>query len=283
LKIQRDFAGDLYVDNVDEIKENGFQNSTERDRNERDNSTRKVELLLNYVNRNYEPYHVTTHDCILLIDGQKADNMRRAGAQFITTLRPNDSISLRAEAMTCTSSIIPFFEATTNVGGGVLKKDINDTNFAVRGLDTFDDTKHEIIFESKGQIDRVQIVLIACQIMKKRLENLCKYIEKKKLDIKQTSNTNTNTNTSTSKNKSIFVELYGETNALHIPITYELQSMDEVLQANSSMPNSGIRKAVIMYTIIPTTNPSEILLKACTKLINHLDKIHTDVKPYSIK
>lgn len=211
----------------------------------------RIELILNVVNTTDTYKFVSTHDAILRIDGKNATSYTKRDPIDILVLKPNEQLSLRAEANLGISMMSAIYEATTNV----ISKELTSK-------------KYEIIYESLGQLSSPIIFQKACTILIKKLENLNKYIKKAY---------------AIEPNKAEYVEfkLYGEDHTISNLIATTLQKCDYIMEAGYIKPHPLIEQVTIRYKLKPKTKIGPI--KVFTDVIYYLIKLYQAIKQESMK
>lgn len=119
-----------------------------------------IELNISFKNKTGENMHLTTHHVVLKVNGKEVDSYKIRDPISILTLKPNEEVSLRAEANLGISKINGIYNATTHVLFDEIKSD-----------------QYIMWYETLGQVDKHLIFIKACNIMEKKLENLEAYIK----------------------------------------------------------------------------------------------------------
>lgn len=208
----------------------------------------KIELSINLKNTNTSDKFVTTHDCVLKIDGKISDSYKIRKPICIIVLKPTEEISLRAEANLGISKLYASYEATTNV----IHIEHNPRSY-------------EIIYETLEQLDKKIIFVKACVILIKKLENLGKFIKDKYSEEKN-------------KNELVEIEIYGEEHTLGNLLSTALQRCEYILSAGYAMPHLFSDQIIIRYKTVPKSKigPIQILIDVINYLINVFKMIIKD-------
>lgn len=205
----------------------------------------EIEFSLNVKNITDTYKFVTTHDAVLKIDGKISKSYKKKEPISIIVLKPDEEISLRAEANLGVSVMTASYEATTNV---VCKK--------------ITPSKYEIYYETLGQLNSAIIFQKACTILVTVLKNLHKYIKKKYT-------------TEPDKSEYIKFDLYGIDHALGNMIATTLQKCEHILEAGYTKPHPFVESIVITYKLKPKAKigPIQLFLDTLTYLIGLYENI----------
>lgn len=200
----------------------------------------KIELSINLKNTDNSDKFVTTHDCILKIDGKISDSYKIRKPICIIVLKPTEEISLRAEANLGISKLYASYEATTNA----IHIEHNTRTY-------------EIMYETLEQLDKKIIFSKACIILIKKLENLSKFIKDKYGEEKN-------------KNELIEIEIYGEEHTLGNLLATTLQRCKYISSAGYVLPHLFSDQIIIRYRVVPKSKvePIQILIDVINYLIN---------------
>lgn len=211
----------------------------------------RIEFNLNTKNNTDEYKYVSTHDAVLKIDGKITNSYLKKDPIDIMVLKPNEEISLRAEANLGISLMDAAYEATTNV----VSKEITSR-------------KYEIIYETLGQLSANLIFQKACTILIKKLENLNTYIKKQY---------------STEPDRAEYVEfeLYGEDHTISNLIATTLQKCDFVKEAGYIKPHPFVDSVTIKYKLKSKGKVGPI--KVFRDTVTYLIKLFELIKKESLK
>jgi DNA-directed RNA polymerase subunit L len=197
----------------------------------------KIELSINIKNNSDTYKFVSTHDCVLRIDGKISDSYKQRDPICILVLKPKEEFYLWAEANLGISKIHAIYEATTNA----YYKEISPTSF-------------ELMYETLGQLTKEDIFEKACIILFKKLENLHKYISK--------------TFKERSPEELIEIDLYGEDATLGKLLATILQKCKYVQAAGFCIPHPFIDRVVVKYKLHKDNkDPINVLLICIDYLI----------------
>lgn len=205
----------------------------------------KIELSINYKNVTSNDKFIDTHDAVLKIDGKIVNSYMKREPISILVLKPNETISLRAEANLGISKIDAAYEATTNA----YYKEISSMEY-------------DLSYETLGQLSKELIFEKACLILIKKLELLSKFIEK---NYKEKSITS----------ELIEIQLYGEDHTLGNLLTTALQKSNLVSEAGYAMPHPFSDQIVINYKVSKKAKigPIQVMLDVIDYLIRVLEAI----------
>lgn len=205
----------------------------------------KIELSLNLKNNTSSDKFVSTHDCLLRINGKVSNSYQSRDPISILVLKPTEEISLRAEANLGISVMSASYEATTNAYY-IMKNG----------------TSYELCYETLGQLDKDIIFTKACIIIFKKLENLSKYIKDKFQEERDTS-------------EPIDIELYGEDHTLGNLLATALQKCQYTVSAGYTMPHPLMNMIIIRYKLQARSKlgPIQVLIETINYLIKLFQKI----------
>lgn len=211
----------------------------------------RIEFNLNTKNNTDDFKFVSTHDAVLKIDGKITNSYLNKDPIDIMVLKPNEEISLRAEANLGISLMDAAYEATTNV----VSKELTSR-------------KYEIIYETLGQLSANLIFQKACTILIKKLENLNKYIKKQY---------------STEPNRAEYVEfeLHGEDHTISNLIATTLQKCEFIKEAGYVKPHPFEDNVIIKYKLKSKAKVGPI--KVFRDTVIYLIKLFELIKKESLK
>lgn len=221
---------------------NGEVNTDEEDLNKK---MLKIEFSMNKKNNTSAHIFVNTHDAILRIDGIVQNSYKNREPICIMVLKPNEEISFRTEANLGIAQIHASYEATTN---------------AIH--DELSPTKYHLWYETLGQLSKYDIYSKACTILRKKLENLKKFIE-------------TNYEEEKDYSKKIEIEIYGEDHTIGLLVATILQKCKFVKDAGYAVVHPFSDQVIITYKLDETskTGPIRVLVDSLDYLIRLFSKI----------
>lgn len=186
------------------------------------NNVDKIELLFNFKNETNTYKYLTTHDAMLKINGKVVNNYKKHPPVSVLVLNPGDYISLRAEAnlgLSMLPKIGAIYEATTNP----IHIQKSDTDFIIK-------------YKSLGQLDKNEIFVKACRILRKKLDILKKYIE-------------TKYDKEPEGIEKMIIELYGEDHTLGNMLSTTLKKIPEVKAASYDLIHPFQNNIILSYSL----------------------------------
>jgi len=205
----------------------------------------KIELFLNVKNHDNVDKFVSTHDCILKIDGKTVDSYKNRRPLSILVLKPNEEISLRAEANLGIAKMNGSYEATTNVI-----------------FDQINETTYHLWYETLGQLDNETIFKKANVILIKKLENLKQYIQQSYPNDIDAS-------------EKVKLQLYGEDHTLGNLLATVLQKCQFVEKAGYNMPHPFVESVNVEYQLYPDYKKGPI--KIFVDCVNYLITVYQTI------
>lgn len=199
----------------------------------------KIELTLNVKNNTTDNKFVSTHDAILRVDGKIVNSYLIRRPISILVLKPNEEVSLRAEANLGNARISATYEATTNA--------------VIRQLSP---TKYHLWYETLEQLPKEIIFSKACTIIHKKLSHLREYVSE--------------TVTEEDVTKIMRLELNGCEHTIGYLLATILQKCTSVQKAGYSKPHPFEDRIVLQYLLAPTSKkkPLQILVDCMDYLID---------------
>jgi len=202
----------------------------------------QIDLTINYKNTSETYKYLSTHDITLRIDGREVKSYLKKDPICIIVLKPNEELSLRAEASLGIQELNGIYAATTSV----VSKEVTDDKF-------------EIIYESIGQLDKYVIFNKACLILKKRLENLHAFIKKTYPE-------------EPPLDTQVEIKLYGEDYTLGNLLGTALQKCPNVHIAGFAVKHTLIDVSIVKYLM--ESNSKVKPIKHLLDVISHLIKLY---------
>jgi DNA-directed RNA polymerase subunit L len=228
------------------IQEKYIEDNTEENINNIDNKKLfKIELSINYKNNTGVDKFLSTHDAVLKIDGKISDSYKIRRPICILVLKPNEELSLRAEANLGISKMNASYEATTNA----IHKEISVS-------------KYILWYETLGQLDKKIIFMKACTILIKKMQYLQIFIRNKYSDEKSSS-------------EKMEIELYGEDHTLGNLLATVLQKCDYTETAGYKMAHPFIDQITIAYKLHPKSKIGQI--QVLIDCIDYLIKVFESI------
>lgn len=207
----------------------------------------KIELTITVKNNTDLDRYVSTHDAILKVDGKISNSYKLRPPIDMLVLKPNEEISLRAEANLGISKMNASYEATTN---------------AVH--DEITPMKYELWYETLGQLDKEIIFIKACVILTKKLEYLNQFINDKFAEEREISEV-------------IEIDIYGEDHTLGNLLATILQKSEFVEKAGYVMKHPFIDKITLSYKLQKKSKLGPIkVLSSCITYLANLFKVISD-------
>lgn len=205
----------------------------------------KIELSLNVKNNTGSDKYVSTHDAVLKIDNKTSNSYRKRDPISIIVLKPNEEVSLRAEANLGISKMHASYEATTNA----IHKEITPM-------------KYILYFETLEQLEKELIFTKACNILKKKLQYLNSFIKKQFSEERDIS-------------EIIELQLFGEDHTLGCLLATALQKCEYVETAGYNMPHPFTYQIVIKYKLYAESKkgPIAVLIECNNYLVKVFDTI----------
>ncbi|BCS83068.1 DNA directed RNA polymerase subunit L [Cotonvirus japonicus] len=212
----------------------------------------KIELTLNLKNNTGDYRYVSSHDCVLKIDGKISNSYTKREPIYLLVLKPSEEISLRAEANLGIAKIFAAYEATTNA----THEEINANKWLLK-------------YKTLEQLDKYTIFNKACVILYKKLENLQKYIIE-------------TYDTERDPKETITINLHGEEHTIGTLLERVLQLNENVEKAGYKMPHPFIDEIVISYKLYDDSKIGPIkIFTDCTKYLIKVFKTIADISPNS--
>lgn len=209
----------------------------------------RIELVINYKNNTDKDHFLSTHDAIIRVDGKVSDSYTKRDPICILVLKPDEEISLRAEANLGIAHIHAIYEATTNA----VAKEITLS-------------KYVIIYETLEQLDKHVIFTKACLILERKLQHLKKYIQDQYTDKDVALPEN---------DEMIELRLIGEDYTIGYLLATALQKCSLIEKAGYAQVHPFNREVIIHYKLFPKTKqtPIQVLLDTLSYLITLYNKI----------
>lgn len=211
---------EIYNENSEkEIYNENYESSTNDLATTNKGKIFEISLFLNIKNTTGSDKFVSTHDVVLKIDNVVSNSYKKYEPVSFMVLKPNESISLNANANLSISVIDAAYEATNNC-------------VAI----CENENKYIIKYKSLGQLDKNIIFLKACSILQKKLQQLKKYIisEYSKLECDE---------------EIIEIELHGEEHTLGNLIACTLQQCNGIKQSGYKMEHPLVNNIKIHYIV----------------------------------
>lgn len=210
----------------------------------------KIELNINVKNTKGSDILVSTHDAILKINDKVTNNYQIRPPIGILYLKPDEEISLSAEANLGIAKMSASYEATTNAYH-----------------DEITPTKFHLWYETLGQLHQNSIFMKACTILKKKLEYLNEFIKK-------------NYDKDTQYPEIIELELYGEDHTLGNLLSTVLQKCEFIEKAGYAMKHPFIDNVTIAYKLSHKVkkNPFSIFIDCSNYLIKVFHHIYLQME-----
>jgi DNA-directed RNA polymerase subunit L len=205
-----------------------------------------IEMTVTVVNNTAEYRHVDSHDIELRVDGKIVDSYKIRDPITLIVLKPEEKVSLVANAVLGISYMNSIFDATT-----------------VAYHNEIDDNTYVLKYNTLGQLNKKLIFKKACVIMMKKLENLKTFIEETYIGEKT--------------DDSIDIDLYGEDHTLGNLLTTALQKCKYTIRAGYYMPHPLEMKVTLSYQVVKGKKVIPVLLLCIVYLVtiykNLTDKI----------
>lgn len=206
----------------------------------------KIDISVNLKNNTDDFKFLNTHDIILKVNGKVSNSYLVREPICILVLKPDEEISLRAEANLGISKMHASYEATTN---------------AI--LEEITSMKYHLWYETLEQISAEMIFDKACIIISKKLNNLHDFISKeyKERDI----------------NEQIEITLHGEEHTIGNLLSTILQKCEYVDKAGYAVPHLFIDKIMVKYKLDKKSphKPIKVLLDCIKYLVKVFDIIRS--------
>ncbi|AKI80203.1 putative DNA directed RNA polymerase subunit [Acanthamoeba polyphaga mimivirus] len=210
----------------------------------------KIELTLNYKNNTADDKYISSHDCVIKIDGKTSDGYLKRRPICLFVLKPSEEISLRAEANLGIAKNFAAYEATTNA----IHEEKNPN-------------KYVITYKTLEQLNKYVILNKACTIIYKKLENLQDYLLRTYTEDRDPT-------------EQIDIELYGEDHTLGTILENVLQQCEYVEKAGYCMPHLLIDKILVSYKLYDDSEIGPIkVLNDCITYLIKLYKQLADLVP----
>jgi len=191
--------------------------------------------------------YANTHDAKLTIDGVVSDSYLKRPRIDLFQLRPNESISLVAEAVLGISIMYGIFNAT-DIAVSIEK----DSNY------------YQIKYKSLGQLKPIAILQKACIILVTKLELLMAFI----ID---------NYSGKIKKEQYVEININGEDHTLGNLISTTLKKTKDVREASYCVPHQLVANIVIQYKLEENSkidDPIDVFIEVLQYLINIFNSIN---------
>lgn len=207
----------------------------------------KIEIHLNMKNTTDIARFVNTHDIIYKINGKDSNTYKKHAPLSLFVLKPNEEVSLSAEANLGNPLMHAAYETTTNAISLELASD-----------------RFQIKFESLGQMSPSVIFSKACKILMMKLFALKKYITKisKEGELESAETTR--------------ITLVGEDHTLGNLISTTLQKSDLVRSAGYIMIHPFKNEIMIEFALEKKTKLTA--LKVFTETLDYLHKLISNIE-----
>jgi len=205
-----------------------------------------IELNIRVKNNSKEIMRVTTHHCILTINGKEVNSYSTNPSISLLKLKPGNELQLKATAI---------------MGIAKMQANWDATNVSSYRKSAEDD--YEIKFRSIGQLKPKVILSKTCTILSKKLENLSEFV--KTLEVKD--------------EKKIEIKLFNETDTIGNLVATALQKNKSVEKAGYNKPNDLISEVVIACVLTDDAKktPIDVIIKVLKYLRNVFDDLNSQI------
>lgn len=223
--IQKNIFGNFKGESISEEEENGKKKKL-----------LNIELNISVKNNDRDHLWVTTHECVLKIDGKESDSYKKHEPIAIFSLKRGEEIYINAIANLSIAKIHATYEATT-----------------VAAHIEHAPNKYEFFYETLGQLDKGIIFMKACLILIKKLENLHKYLKEKYEDEDIIFDT-------------VGIELHNEGHTIGNLLANILQKCKYTSKAGYCMRHEFVKKVTLLFVTDPKSKKKPItILLDCIK------------------